>query len=278
MKINYVRRLWRIVNAALICLFVFIFSFPLIWLISVSLQPGGKKYDLIPHLFSLKSYSKFLEIFPSITLSLTVSTISAILTMTVALSAVYLVQANVVTAFWRKFIVTGAISLFFLPAFTVYPGILFLSIPKYFSSNIQLVLFHIIHGFPISFLLLTALFASLPRLYFYQLLLETKSRAKAFYYGFLRRSILGIIAITTVTFSTAWCEFYITNNIATTESLKPYSVTLETLIEMYTTDYSGLAAGGVVSILVSVLGLFLVLFLQTVNFTRYHYAKKRNRD
>lgn len=250
-------------------LFVAFLILPMFWIVSVSLQSLhglSNKYSVIPHSSDFEAYrTAFREgsnIRGSLIFSTKFSALSSVLAISVALASAYLVNAETVSLKWRKQIVFTAISLFFLPAFAIYPGIKVIErvIPGAPWPTAELVLTQTVQAFPVAFILLLFLFSSLPRTDFEQLLLETKSRVKSFWWGVVARRPAAVVAIATVTFAAVWSEFYVTGLITTMEPVQPFSVLLQKAQTQYRTDYSVPAAGAVASLVIT-LGAVLVGYL-----------------
>lgn len=242
---------------------------PLLWIVSVSFQSLNglsNRYSILPQHPNFEAYysalAKGSNIRASLMYSMNVSALSSLAAITVALASAYLVTAQVLSLRWRKQIVFTAISLFFLPAFAVYPGIKQIErvIPAMRWPMIELVITQSVQAFPVAFILLLFLFASLPRTDFEQLLLETHSRVKSFWWGVVARRPAAVVAIATITFAAVWSEFYVTGLITTQESIQPFSVLLLKTQQQYGTDYSAAAAGAVVSLIIT-LGAVLLGYL-----------------
>lgn len=177
-----------------------LFVVPLLWILSVSLQANdvtkGGHYLLYPDPPSIDTYMQILVqdqrgFRTALLYSFWVSLISTVFAMVVALSAVYLIIAQVLSFPWRRRTVQAVVGLYFLPAFTVYPGIqaIAAACPPLKSSMLQLVVVHSTLGFVIAFILLLLAYTSVPHFHFEQLLLETRSRLTAFWRGVVRLHI-----------------------------------------------------------------------------------------
>jgi ABC-type glycerol-3-phosphate transport system permease component len=234
---------------------------PLIWMVLVSVQSLNglsNKYSIIPEHITLQGYKAALlttgDIRSALIYSTYVSAVSSIIAMTVALASAYLVTARVLSFKWRRQIVITALGLFFLPAFAVYPGVR--QLERFFPSfdqhhALELIATQSIQVFPVAFILLLLLFKSLSRTDFEQLLLETRSRVKAFWWGIVARNSAGVVAIATLTFAAVWSDFYVTGFITMRDKSKPFSVLLQFTQGQYATDYSAAAAGAVVSMIIT---------------------------
>jgi ABC-type glycerol-3-phosphate transport system permease component len=270
-------------------LFVCFTALPLLWVVLVSLQAtdalSANRYSLFPREISFRAYQvamiqNYRGIRSSLVYSLLVSAISATGAMVAALSASYLVNGRVLSLKWRRRIVLFALSLFFLPAFAVYPGVEVLEhvFPWFRRPGLELTVIQSIQAFPVAFVLLLALFASLSRLDFEQLLIETGSRVKAFWWGVVARRPAGVVSIATITFAFAWSEFYVTGFMTTRDQAKPFSVLLQMFQEQYRTDYASLAAGAVISLIMSLGSIGLgALGVASYQRARIGIARKRNR-
>lgn len=270
-------------------LFVTLIILPMLWVLSVSLQAAdvvsGNRYWYYPKHVSLQAFKLVLcENYRGIRSALVYSSFFSLLAtaiaMIVALSAAYLVNAQVLLLKWRRRLVLGAVGLFFLPAFAVYPGIELIEDvwPFFRISLVQLTIIHSIQAFPISFILLLVLFKELSNSDFEQLLLETGSRVKAFWWGIVARWPVGVVAVATITFTTIWSEFYITSFITTRDQVKPFSVVLQMFEGQYRTDYSSLAAGAIISLIVSFGPITLLLLFSAFLRVRDQIERKRDRD
>jgi len=245
--------------------------FPIIWIALVSVQPGdvayNGRYQLFPNEITFEAYEQALienkqGIFHALLYSFWISSISTLLGMLIALSAVYLIKADVIAAKWKKRILQWSIGLYFLPVFVVFPGLKMLSqIYKGFNqTELQLIIVHTIFGFVIAFILLLLIYASGHRSYFEQLLLETGSRTRAFYYGIVAPQATSTLVVTGITFATIWSEFFLSNLITASRSIKPFSVVLQMAQGQYGTAYSIFAAGAVMSLSVWIFLLLIIFF------------------
>jgi glycerol transport system permease protein len=259
----------RVARGLFWTLFLGFLLLPLIWMVLVSVQSLNglsNRYSIIPEHITFQGYQAALlktgDIRSALIYSIYVSAASSILAMTVALASAYLVSARVLSFKWRRQIVITALGLFFLPAFAVYPGIRQLErfVPSFKQPALELVATQSIQVFPVAFILLLFLFTSLSRTDFEQLLLETRSRVKAFWWGVVARKPAGVVAIATLTFAAVWSEFYVTGFITMKDKIKPFSVLLQMTQQQYSTDYSSVAAGAVVSMAIT-LGSVVIGYL-----------------
>lgn len=261
MKNNYHRSLTgRVARGLFWSFFIAFLILPLIWMVLVSVQSLNglsNKYSIIPKHITFQGYQAALlkggDIRSALIYSTYVSALSSFLAMTMALASAYLVTARVLLFKLRKQIIVTAVGLFFLPAFAVYPGIRQLEglVPSFKQPAVELIATQSIQVFPVAFILLLFLFSSLSRTDFEQLLLETRSRVKAFGWGVVARKPAGVVAIATLTFAAVWSEFYVTGFITMKDREKPFSVLLQMTQQQYSTDYSSAAAGAVVSLIIT---------------------------
>lgn len=250
---------------------------PMVWIVSVSFQSLSGlsgKYSIIPQHPDFEAYrtalTKGSDIRASLLYSTYFSALSSVLAICVALASAYVVTAHTMSLKWRKQIVFTGISLFFLPAFAVFPGVRQIEkvIPAIRQPTVELVMTQSVQAFPVAFILLLFLFASLPKTDFEQLLLETNSRVKSFWFGVVARRPAAIAAIATITFAAVWSEFYVTGLITTKQTIQPFSVLLLKAQQQYRTDYSVPAAGAVVSLIITlgavILGYLFILGTRTI--------------
>lgn len=244
---------------------------PIVWIAIVSVQPGDVVYDgryqLIPNEITFEAYEQALihnkrGIYHALLYSFCICSISTLLGMFIALSAVYLIKADVIAVKWKKRTLQWYIGLYFLPAFVVFPGLKMLSqiYEGFNQTDLQLVVVHTIFAFVIAFILLLLIYASGQRSYFEQLLLETGSRTRAFYFGIVAPQATSTLVVTGITFATIWSEFFLSNLIKASRQIKPFSVVLQMAQAQYGTDYSIFSAGAIMSLLVWIFFL-LIIFL-----------------
>jgi raffinose/stachyose/melibiose transport system permease protein len=255
----------EIIASKLFWFFFLLLALPLLWVLWVSLQPSGGNSNshafLSLHTFGLIIFKNYRGIRTSFAYSSLISLQAAMSAMVVALSAVYLVNDQTSSIKSRRKIIFGMISLFFLPAFTVYPGVEVLArFPFFRSAIIQLIVVNLVQALPITFFLLLALFASLPSSDLEQLLLETGSRVKAFWWGVVVMNAGGVAAVFTITFAAIWNDFYVTSFITMKDPAKPFSVILQMFNGQYSTDYASLEAGAIISLIFSFLEPITLVF------------------
>ena len=203
-----------------IIILVCFFSFPFLWILCVSLQPGDiiyeGKYHLIPDTVSFQAYYDAIfknknNIASSLKYTFLVCSISTVLSVLFALSAIYLVMADFIIENWKKRILTFSIGLYFLPVFLIYPGIKKLSsfLPYIAHLNTYNLIFsHTIFGFTNAFILLLLIYGLSKNTFFEQLLLENNNRMKSFFQGIVLIKPLGIFIIPGITFASIWSEFF----------------------------------------------------------------------
>jgi len=241
--------------------FLFLF-FPIIWIFFVSIQPGDVAYSghyrFFPQTFTLEAYSQtFLN---SLLYSSLISGISAAFSMFFATLAIYLIKSEIISEQWQMRIFKGAVGLFFLPAFVVILGLKNIEYFFHLTLNPTFKLFvvHSIFGFVMAFILLLFVYSSSQHSYFEQLLLETGTRLRAFYYGIVLPHFTGTLIVCAFTFATIWSEFFLSGLITTTQKIKPFSVVLQMAQGQYGTQYSVFAAGAILSLLFWIAALAVI--------------------
>ena len=244
--------------------------FPIIWIIVVSVQPGDVAYtggfELIPQEITFRAYTKALiendrHIREALIYSFGISSISTLVAMLIALCAVYLIRVDRISARWKKGILQFSVGLYFVPALFVFYGLQMLSqmYRGFQQPKLQLFLIDTMMGYVIALILLLIVYASSQRSYLEQLLLETGSRTRAFFYGMVAPQATGTMVVGGITFATIWSEFFLANLITGAEEAKPFSVILQMAQGQYNTEYSVFAAGAVVSLLVCIFFFSILL-------------------
>ena len=268
-------RFHKIIISLALALF---FILPIVWIFIVSIQPGDiayeGRYDLIPQKITLDAYKQtFID---SLNYSFVLSGISAILAMFFALTATYLIKSDIISRRWQVHTVRGIVGLFFLPAFVVLPGLKILTNLLNCNSYIsfKLILVHTIFGFVTAFMLLLFVYTSSQKSYFDQLLLETQSRLRAFYFGIVFPNLTGTFIVCAFTFASIWSEFLLTDLISGTQQLKPFSVKLQMAQGQYGTNYSIFAAGAILSLFFWVLAFIIISITGYLSF--YFTTKEHN--
>ena len=173
-------------------------------------------------------------------------------------------MADFIIENWKKRILTFSIGLYFLPVFLIYPGIKKLSsfLPYIAHLNTYNLIFsHTIFGFTNAFILLLLIYGLSKNTFFEQLLLENNNRMKSFFQGIVLIKPLGIFIIPGITFASIWSEFFLSNQITTSQSIKPFSVILQTSKGQYETNYTIFAAGAILSLFAFLIFLIVIFIL-----------------
>ena len=249
------------------------FISPILWITTISIQPidvaYSGRYGFFPAETTLSAYLLVLvenqhNIRGALVYSFCMSSVSTVISLLIALSAIYRMKADYeITRKVKQRILQFSVGLYFLPAFVVYPGLELLSdlYDGFQQSDLQLLIVQIVLGYTVALILLLIVYASSQVSYFEQLLLETGSRTRAFAYGVVATNATGTAVVSGITFSTIWSDFFLSNLLTGTESTKPFSVVLQMAEGQYKTDYSVFAAGAVLSLFAWVLFLAIVLIL-----------------
>lgn len=259
-----------------LCLFWFAISaftiVPLLWVASLSAQNvdltgvGNLRFHLIPTHFSWEAYRSIWSGNPNVfngnaygirsglAYSLELSAISAAIACIFAISAAYMFVAHLGADRLRGPIMAFTLSIFFFPPVIAYPSFGTLSEwSRWFSiPSMQLIFLYCSNAFVLAFILLLVRCMTIPRTHFEQTLLETRSRARAFYKTYLRYELGALFFIGTLAFSSAWSEFYVSSFVTSAEDSKPFSVVLEMNHTQYNAYYSLFAAGAILSLIVCV--------------------------
>lgn len=244
----------------------FLFLIPILWIFLISVQPENTaflgKYRLIPEFITLDAYNDAISnqrggVLKSILFSFKICGVSTLLSLLFAISAIYIVQVDIISDTQKNRLYKFSIGLYFLPVFLIFPGINFLSgfIAVFDNTIFRIIYVNVILGYVICFSLLLLIYIEDQKKYFEQLLLETGSRIKAFYYGIIVPNYNKTIYATCLTFATIWSEFFLSNLITTFDVDKPFSVILQMSQEQYSTEYSVFAVGAVLSFIA-----FLIFF------------------
>ena len=262
--------------------FILFYLCPILWVLNISLQDVNAAfndgYKFIPDFFNpnlFNAYSAALkspEITNAITLSIGISLISTLLGVFFSITAIYIIKADIVTDQYKSWISQLSIGLFFLPVFIIPPGLKLLNHVYKFDSYLQLIFVNTIFGYVISFILFCLIYANSKRSYFEQLLLETGSRLKAFFFGIITPNSISSLLVISFTFATIWSEFFLSNIIMSTNKFKPFAVVLQRASKQYGTDYSTFAAGAAISLSI---WIAIILFSIFIGFVLRALAKGR---
>lgn len=244
---------------------------PLLWILSLSLQGADftagsdMRFHLLPPHPTGYAYQEILRsnidlpqsgataVRSGITYSLRLCSVSAVISFLLAVAGTYLFVADRAADKVRSAVLGFTLSLFFIPPVIAARALDTLKdwFPTFMTPSLELLFVYVTVSFVLCFVLLLMVCLTLPLSHFEQLLLEQRHRIKAFWFAYLRFEPRVLLVIAVLTFSSCWSEFFLSNMITSTESVKPFSVVLELHNQQYTVDYPVFAAGAWLSVLLS---------------------------
>ena len=266
---RYHRR-WRHYLGVILCssaVFIFL-VLPLLWIVSASLQdvdlPGSaSRFHLLPHPLTTQAYESIIAgnrtlfngnahgIKLGLLYSLKVCGISAAISWLLAVCGTFLFVSDSQAERLRAPLLAFVFSIFFFPPVIVPPALDVLN--SWFGGNLtafsQLLFVYSSTAFVLSMILLLVRTMTVPRAHFEQILLEKRSRFRAFYEAYLRTEMGTLLFIFVLAFSSSWSEFYVSTFATVTDEVKPFSVILEMNHTQYNAYYSLFAAGAGISLL-----------------------------
>lgn len=257
----------RTVRRSFFVLAVVVIGLPMLWLLSMSIQPTSvlfvDGYKLIPVDITLENYALLFD-FGSRGLGKALLYSAGFFMMVSCVSLLFAVnetfQIATETDIRRKR--SGAliiIGLFFLPIFSFYAAIEeFDWVKDNLEETTVLFVFSVVQGFAIGFLILFSIYFYYLRSDYEQFLLESGSRAYAFARAILLNQPWAIYLVFVFVFSTVWNELFINDKWTTTAGWRPFSVEIGQGIQQLELKYSLLASGAIVSVLVPLVAAFLI--------------------
>jgi multiple sugar transport system permease protein len=257
------RRLNQIAGALVVCFITAIILMPLFWMISFSLRTNTDLLaspSIIPTRPTLRNYVDFWDVAPFETFfrnSLIVSLCTVITTLSVATPAGYALSRFA----FRGRQAVGATLIFM----QILPGYV-LIVPMYLLAR-ELGLFNSLQGLVLVYTGLSLSFAILlSRGFFGQLPRELEEAARvdgASNFQSFRHIALplirpGLLALATFVFIGAWEEFVLALTLTTRSDVRTVPIGVSYFFEQYQSNYTGLMAASIVSI-VPVLILFFAV-------------------
>ena len=245
-------------------LFVLFLGFPFYWMLITSLKPASKLFEKnISYIASTPTFQNYTELVTNIDFfsymgnSLLIATCTVALSLTVSLLAAY---------GFSRFIFKG--KHMFLTSFlsiNMFPTVLLL-IPLYsimrtiglLYTPYSLVLAYSTFTIPFAVWLLTSYLNEIPTSLDEAAMIDGCSRFQAFFKVILPLTIPGVIATGSYIFITAWNEFVFASML-TNNSTRTLPVALQAFIGQFDIQWGLLSAGGVVTILPT---LILFIFIQ----------------
>lgn len=253
----------RVSGVLIVTLITLVILLPLVWMASFSLRTNTDllaNSSLIPRRLTLRNYVDMWDVAPFATFfrnSVIVSLATVVTTLALATPAGYALSRYPFRA--RNGM------MFTLLFMQVLPGVV-LIVPMYLLAR-RLGLFNSLHGLVIvytglslSFAILLArgFFAQLPRDLEEAALVDGANRFQAFLHIALPLIRPGLLALATFVFIGAWEEFVLALTLTTRQDVRTVPIGFAYFFEQYQSDYTGLMAASIVSI-VPVLLLFFVV-------------------
>lgn len=253
----------RVSGVLIVTLITLVILLPLVWMASFSLRTNTDllaNSSLIPRRLTLRNYVDMWDVAPFATFfrnSVIVSLATVVTTLALATPAGYALNRYPFRA--RNGM------MFTLLFMQVLPGVV-LIVPMYLLAR-RLGLFNSLHGLVIvytglslSFAILLArgFFAQLPRDLEEAALVDGANRFQAFLHIALPLIRPGLLALATFVFIGAWEEFVLALTLTTRQDVRTVPIGFAYFFEQYQSDYTGLMAASIVSI-VPVLLLFFVV-------------------
>jgi ABC-type sugar transport system permease subunit len=242
---------------------------PVFWLLSMSFQPNlinTSRYHFWPAHTTLKNFRPFFSgdgpnYLGSLVWSIGFYGLATVCAMLIAANETYrLIVHSPVKIERRRF--AAVISVFFMPAFAIFAAVeMFKQWLPFSVDLLALFGFSVLGGYALGVFAMYAAFKSGFRRRYEQLLLDFRSSSLAFWKGIVRPQQWLIYVTAFLVFTTLWNELFLSGKWSSANR-RPFSFLIGTVIQQYTTDYSTLAAGAVVSMATPLVlgGFVFVLF------------------
>ena len=248
----------RIIIYSIMIFFTIIFLYPIIWLFLNSFKSNTKLFDSpwsFPSSLSLNNYKRAI-IFGNIGRyfinSLIVTSVVVLLSTILSAMAAYGIER----LRWKKSKLILSIFLLGLtipshativPLFSIFNSI------RINNTYIAVIIPHIVFTLPISIFILTGFFQSIPSEMEEAALIDGCNIPKAFIKIIFPISTPSIVTVSVITFITAWNDLLFPQIFLSDPSMMTLPVGLTTFNGRYSTDYVGMIASVVITIVPSII-------------------------
>jgi multiple sugar transport system permease protein len=253
----------RILGIIAVVIMTLIVVMPLVWMVSFSLRTNTdllSSPSLIPRDITFENYVNMWDVAPFATFfrnSLIVSLATVIVTLALATPTGYALSRC-------KFMTRNAM-IGILLFMQVLPGVV-LIVPMYllarklgFYNSLQgLIIVYTGLSLSLAILLARGFFGQLPRDLEEAALVDGASRFRSFLNIALPLIRPGLLAIATFVFIGAWEEFVLALTLTTRQDVRTVPIGFAYFFEQYQSDYTGLMAASIVSIIPVLLLFFIV--------------------
>jgi len=249
---------------------------PVLWLVSMSLQPSDVIYSggfkLVPRSVTAENYLQFTlwnnaNFFWDYVVSVIFYGVTTACAMLFALNETYQLAIHSNRQRERRHF-AAVIGVFFLPTFAVFSAVELLNQWTSFQLDIPaLITLSTVSSYALGFFAIYTAFKYGFHPRYEQLLLEFRSPALAFWTGIIRPQIWVVSVAAVMVFTTSWNELFLNDQWTSGCAWgplcgwRPFAVVIGTALEQYTLKYSTIAAGAVISMVTPLLlGFLLYIF------------------
>ncbi|SEO15142.1 ABC-type sugar transport system, permease component [Rhodospirillales bacterium URHD0017] len=251
---THIRDKWQKVTIGLVFVVLLL---PAVWLVLVALQSSDAaiagRYQFLPDHLTLESFA---ELWRSQRINFRQSigffAMTAVGSTVLAFNTMYQLITRFDAVVERRFVV-ASIAIFVLPAFAAFTAVAIWS--RFAHVSFDFLAFcttSVLSGFALGFAGAYMLLKFGNRNRYEQLLLEFRNRRHAFAGAHLGQDDRSVLIVFVLVFAYVWNELFLNSRWTTTEPWRPFAVEVATTIGGYSTNYSVLAAGAVLSMMVPV--------------------------
>jgi multiple sugar transport system permease protein len=259
------RRVQRILTAIILGITLFLFAFPLYYLVATSLKGRAELFlpvpTLIPQNPTLEPYFSVLfdrKMTQLIGNSLIAASAATVLALVIAFLICYPITRLPVSRGVRSFVLNWSLSLRFLaPIAVVIPYASIVRSLGIYNTLWALILVYTIINLPLSIWMLKGFLQEIPMEIEEAAMVDGANRFRAFRSILLPLARTGILAAGVVVFAFDWAEFLFAFLLTATPKAQTFPVGLQGLVTQFETIWNDMAAGGVIAILIP-LALMLV--------------------
>jgi multiple sugar transport system permease protein len=259
------RRVQRLLIAIILGVTLFLFAFPLYFLVATSLKGRAELFlptpTLIPQNPTLEPYFSVLferKMYVLIGNSLIASIAATVLALIIAFWICYPITRLPVSRGMRSFVLNWSLSLRFLaPIAVVIPYASIVRNLGIYNQLPALILVYTIFNLPLAIWMLKGFLQEIPMEVEEAAMTDGASRFRAFRSILLPLARTGILAAGVVVFAFDWAEFLFAFLLTATPRAQTFPVGVQGLVTQFETIWNDMAAGGVIAILIP-LGLMIV--------------------
>ncbi len=263
------QELVKVFKYAVLVLFAVLFLYPILWLFINSFKTNEELFTspwALPHSLSLVNYVRAFEVGDigrSFLNSVIISVVVVVATTLLAAMSAY----GITRLRWRFSGVVLSIMLLALmiPAHaTVVPLFSMFNVIKVNNTYWAVIIPHIVFTLPIAILIFTGFFTSLPAELEEAAVIDGCSIPRTFFTIILPISMPALVTVAVITFIVVWNDLLFPQIFLTDPDMMPLPVRLTSFQGRYSTDYVGMIAAIVVTIIPSI-GIYSLLHRRIVS-------------